>query len=116
MISTKDGVRFHDPILDALQLASESLGIDLVITCGQEGHPLTDPHTEGRAYDVRSRDLTDKSGVLFAIMRAFNDGPLAGKDGGLVTDHYFGWLENAGQADEHFHVQVRRGASSTPTI
>lgn len=112
MIQTKEGVRFHDPILNALAIASEQLGIDLVITCGTEGHPPTDPHTEGRAYDIRSHDIADKQAALVTIMRAFMDGPISSQDGGLVTNSYFGWLEDAGQLNEHIHVQVRKGVLS----
>lgn len=113
MLATKPGVRFFDPILNAIQIASEQLGFDLIITSGTDGthSGLSDPHHSGRAYDVRSHDLASKDGVLLTIMLALNDGPLLPGDGGIVTEHFFGWLENVGQDDEHFHIQVRRGVS-----
>jgi hypothetical protein len=124
MIQTKDGVRFHDPILNALQVASELLGFPLVITSGIDGahSGSNDPHHLGRAYDIRTynwpqhENIHSPNDVLGLIMRCFNDGPLEKKDGGLVSANYFGWLENAGQPGEHLHVQVRRAVVPTPTI
>lgn len=113
MITTKPGVRFFDPILNAIQIASEQLGYGLMITSGTDGQHsgLSDPHHMGRAYDVHSHDFVNKDSVLLTIMLALNDGPTSVADGGLITEHFFGWLENAGQDDEHFHLQVRRGVT-----
>lgn len=116
MLATKSGVRFNDAILNALQIASEWLGITLTVTSGEDGlhSGPNDPHHDGRAYDVRSYDIANKDAVLTAVMRAFNDGPLAAADGGIVTSRFFGWLENAGLPNEHFHFQWRHGVPSTP--
>jgi hypothetical protein len=115
-IQSKNGVRFHDPILDALQVASEQLGVTLTITSGVDGphSGVFDPHHSGRAYDVRSQDLSDKQAVLGAIMDAFQDGAVWHQDGGLMTTNFFGWLEDAGTTNEHLHVQVRRSVQPTP--
>jgi hypothetical protein len=42
-------------------------------------------------------------------MRALNDGEPQPGSGGLFTPFFFGWLEASGTANEHFHVQQRRG-------
>ena len=33
------------------------------------------------------------------------------KDGGFVTQHFFGWLEHKGEPAEHFHFQSRNGVA-----
>lgn len=92
--------------------ALASCGYDLTITSGTDGEHSgpADPHHLGCAYDVRSHDLDadHKSNVLFLVMSQLGS-PTPGS-GGLVTDKFFGWLEQAGTADEHFHFQLRHGA------
>jgi hypothetical protein len=86
---------------------------DLTITCADKEHPETDPHSTGEAYDVRTHDLTDsqKEHVLLAVMNNLSDGgdtdPITPKDGGYVTERFFGWLEHKGQPNEHLHFQRR---------
>jgi hypothetical protein len=137
LLATKEGVRFFDPILDALQRASETLSIDLTITSGTDGAHSgpTDPHHLGRAYDVRSHDLSNKDAVLLSVMQALNDGPVSTTqelkrsiwvvqpDGspreqgeGLITARFFGWLEAEGTPNEHFHFQWRHGVAETSPI
>lgn len=101
-------------ILGALERTAQVLGHDLVITCGSDSHGPDDPHTKGQAFDVRSHDLTpaQKVTLLNAMMQALcGNAPdvVQPKDGGFVTQHFFGWLEHAGEDTEHFHFQQRNG-------
>lgn len=101
-------------ILGALERCAQVLQHDLVITCGSDSHPPSDPHSKGQAFDVRSHDLTpdQKDKLLSAMMQALSEGPqdvVTPKDGGFVTQHFFGWLEHKGEPAEHFHWQQRNG-------
>lgn len=98
-------------ILAALLAATRDLGSDLTITSACDGTHSgpNDPHHRGEAYDVRSHTFADvmKRTVLETIMGEL--GIYQEQDGGFVTDKFFGWLEQAGQPNEHFHVQLRHG-------
>jgi hypothetical protein len=119
-LRVKYGAKFDriDPagfrILAALDQVSRGLPYDLTITCGSDSHPASDPHTLGRAYDVRTHDLTteDKAllvrEVLLGLQETEDDAPLE-TSGGLATKRFFGWLEHAGEVDEHAHFQQRKG-------
>jgi hypothetical protein len=98
-------------ILAALEEASLQSNLDLIITSGTDGEHSgpNDPHHLGQAYDVRSHDFSpeQKQMVLEYVMTVLGT-PLE-QSGGLVTDKFFGWLEAAGTANEHYHFQLRRG-------
>lgn len=103
-------------ILAALHAAAQKIGHDLTITSacdGQHSGP-TDPHHSGQAYDIRVHDLPNAADALTAIMNELGD-PKPGS-GGWVTDLFFGWLEAAGTANAHIHVQLRRGESYPSTV
>lgn len=114
-IKVADGVQFAViapagfEILRALAEVSKTLGLDLTITSGTDGDHSgeSDPHHLGAAYDVRSHDLINKQDVLTAIMEQL--GQPSPSSGGYVTAKFFGWLEQAGTDNEHFHFQLRRG-------
>jgi hypothetical protein len=100
-------------ILIALDIVAESLPYDLTVTSATDGvhSGPEDPHHFGLAYDVRSHGLPDKQTVLHAVMRQLatqGEEPTEGS-GGLLTEKFFGWLEALGQANEHFHFQLRHG-------
>ncbi len=63
-VLVKAGVRFDRiqpagfALLWGIQQAAFTLGLDLTITCGTEGHTPTDPHTLGEAVDVSVANLT----------------------------------------------------------
>jgi len=117
---TKPGVQFAQiapggfRILAALDAVARAAPFDLVITCGTDGHPPTDPHTLGKAYDVRTHDLTEDQktalvrDVLLALQTDATDAPVE-TSGGLATKTFFGWIEHPGELTEHCHVQVRKG-------
>ncbi len=109
-IIAPSGVR----IIGALERCAQVVGHDLVITCGSDSHGPDDPHSKGQAFDVRSHDLTpaQKTSLLSAMMQSLcGNAPdvVQPKDGGFVTQHFFGWLEHAGADNEHFHFQQRNG-------
>jgi hypothetical protein len=107
VVRVKDGVLFTKiapggfRILSALDHVSELCKLDLTITSACDGlhSGLDDPHHRGEAYDVRSHDLTpeQKDQVLTEVM-AF-----------LGFERFYGFIESAGTANEHFHFQIRKG-------
>lgn len=115
----KEGVQFAViaaggfRLLSALQTAAFQLNCDFLITAGTNGTHSgpDDPHYGGRAYDVHSKSFSEpeKQSILRSIMAALNDGEPQPGSGGLLTNYFFGWLEGAGTANEHFHIQQRRG-------
>jgi hypothetical protein len=110
-VKVKPGVAFNVigpagyQILTALKETSRLLGVDLVITSGSDGlhsGPF-DPHKTGEAYDVRSHDFDNdmKAKVLETML--FVLGP----------DRFYGVIEDAGGANEHYHFQRRIGTRYT---
>lgn len=122
VILVKSGARFDriDPagfrLLGALDRVSRTFPVDLTITCGSDAHPANDPHSLGRAFDVRTHDLTPDQkqlllrSVLLDLQDGDHDAPLE-VSGGLATTHFFGWIEHPGEVTEHMHVQMRKGTS-----
>lgn len=53
-------------ILAALALAATTIKRDLTVTCGAEGHPPTDPHSRGEAYDARVAGLPEAT--IYALI------------------------------------------------
>lgn len=125
VLRVKDGVQFTTiapagfRLLGAFDKACVQLGFDLTITSACDGAHSgpDDPHHTGEAYDVRSKDIEDKDGVLLAVLNQFGH-PVPETEGGYVTMHFFGWLENPGSRDpqkpEHFHFQRRKGVVYPP--
>lgn len=119
VLRVKPGVRFDriDPggfrLLGSLDRVVRSMASELVITCGSDSHPSLDPHTLGRAYDVRTHSLTpeQKDFVLRGVLLDLEDGVPMETSGGLATANFFGWLEHKGEDGEHLHFQQRRGVS-----
>lgn len=115
MLKTADGVQFAViapagfEILRALSTVSKAVGLDLTITSGTDGEHSgpADPHHSGMAYDVRSHDVLNKQDLLTAVMTEL--GQPSPSSGGYVTAKFFGWLEQAGTDNEHFHFQLRHG-------
>lgn len=102
-------------IWDALVSVAAGLTFDLWITSGADGvhSGPSDPHHTGNAFDVRSHDIPSpaKGNVLYAVMQTLatpGEEPQHGS-GGLLTQYFFGWIEALGQANEHYHFQLRHG-------
>ena len=105
MIRCKDSVRFSKlrrevwrtfPIIEETFKYYE---IVPTITCGTEAHGQDDPHTNGYALDVRSKNLPDidtKRIILNELIQSL--GP-----------DYTVLLENEGKYNEHFHIQIKKG-------
>lgn len=89
---------------------------DLTITCADKEHPASDPHSLGRAYDIRTKDLTADQkrfvlqGVMLDLQEAEQDAPIV-VNGGLATARFFGFIEGIGTENEHCHIQQRKGVS-----
>jgi len=121
-LRVKLGVKFDriDPagfrILGSLDRIVRALPFDLTITCGSDSHPASDPHTLGRAYDVRTHDLTPEQkqqvlrDLLLDLQEHDLDAPME-VSGGLATSHFFGWIEHPNTSDEHLHAQQRKGTT-----
>lgn len=117
-VRVKNGASFDviDPagfrILGTLDRIAREVDYDLTISCGSNGHKASDPHTKGRAYDVRSKSLTEdqRQYVLRAVLLDLADGqddhPIEAS-GGLITRRFFGWLEDPDTQNEHLHFQLR---------
>lgn len=113
-------------LLAALARTASYLPFDLMVTSGTDGvHPAPDnPHAAGNALDVRSQDLpTDQvdrvlrlvMGDLAMLTMQLQASPtLESSSGGIVTGLFFGWLEDAGTDNEHYHFQVRNGREPVP--
>jgi hypothetical protein len=90
-------------ILAALDQVANGMPFDLFITSGTDGvhSGPTDPHKLGEAYDVQSHGHTPKeqSQILHTVM------------GILGWGAFFGFLEDEGKPNEHFHFQRARGTS-----
>ena len=107
VLRVKQGVTFNVicaagfRILSAIDQTAAKLGIDLVITSACDGthSGANDPHYRGEAYDVRSHDLEpeEKDKVLAYVMSL------------LAWEHFYGFLENPGEDNEHLHWQVKKG-------
>ena len=64
-------------LLAAIDRVAENSDFDITVTCGSEDHHITDPHTLGRALDLRSHDFTDaeKRDIMRAILWELADEP-----------------------------------------
>lgn len=117
-------------IVAALAQTAIRLECDLTVTSGADGvhSGPTDPHALGNADDVRSHDMptAEKQSVLRLVMGSLAalSRQLTGQasmerlvdvSGGLANELFFGFLEDAGGANEHFHFQVRKGRT-LPTL
>jgi hypothetical protein len=107
VLRVKEGVQFTViapggfRILEALSCCARKLGIDLTITSACDGTHSgpTDPHHRGEAYDVRTHDMSgDLKPVILNALGAL-----------LPTSNFYAFLEAPGTANEHIHVQVRKG-------
>ena len=100
-------------IISAIVSASASLGSPLTITSGTDGEHSgpNDPHHRGEAYDVRSQDFPAvmRPTVLSSIMHGLGLPQPGSTAAEVFTENFYGFLEDAGTANEHFHVQLRKG-------
>jgi hypothetical protein len=107
VVRVKDGVLFTKiapggfRILCAIETVARKLNHDLWITsaCDGEHSGPNDPHHRGEAYDVSSHDfpVADRPTILNCFQAL------------LPADQFYCFLESAGTANEHFHLQVKKG-------
>lgn len=108
-------------ILGALDRATEICHTDLMITCGSDSHPLSDPHSSGEAYDVSvinlapnqivqlKNALEDDLGPLFTVLYETPSPPV---DSRLKTIAYI----NKAATGPHFHIQRKKGTVYPPLL
>ncbi len=124
-VRVKDGVKFDRiapagfKILAILQNATFIFDRDFVITNGTEGHPATDPHTEGSAYDVRVSGLPEATILAMHSYFKSNLGPLftvlyeaPTKPSGVLGAITYA---NPKASGPHFHIQRKAGTVYPPT-
>lgn len=107
-------------ILKALARQARLSSWDWVISCGTEGHPETDPHTRGCAYDVSLANFPNSQSIarahaalrleLGATFTVLFETPYPTIDPDLAPIAYL----NADATARHFHIQVKRGLSYPP--
>lgn len=97
-------------MLSCLDMIARQIRHDITVTSAADGQHSgpEDPHPLGRALDIRSKDLLDKQIVLNRI-KLF-----------LGEEKFYIFLEDPlkenpteeeiAQSNEHFHLQVRKGA------
>lgn len=105
-------------ILAALGVAASTLQRDLVIACGTERHPATDPHTLGEAYDVSVMGLSEAQilmlvntlkrdlGPMFSVLYEVKVKP----NGVLASVAYL----NPQATAPHLHIQRKKGTTYVP--
>lgn len=105
-------------LLAALDNLSRDWPSDIFLTSGTDGAHSgpTDPHKRGCAYDVQTNQWplmdTKQAFVRAVVERAEGNGASAvSVGGGWGTTHFWGWVENAGEPNEHAHLQLRQGVS-----
>lgn len=104
-------------ILAALPVAASAVGVDVLVTCGAEGHGPTDPHTLGEAFDLSSaytpsQILALKAALELALSN-LTDAPIdvlyecprMPMDARLQSIVYL----NPKATAPHFHIQRRKG-------
>lgn len=108
VVRVKPGVEFAKiapggfRILSAVDQVAAPLPFDLTISSGSDGvhSGPADPHHEGNAYDVRSHDLGDNKEKVIASIMAL-----------LGYERFYGFIEDEGGPNEHYHIQVAKGTT-----
>lgn len=107
-------------ILSALDQAAQDCLVDLMITCGSDSHPPTDPHSLGCAYDVSVHTLSAQQiadvkahleetlGPLFTVLYEV---PKVPSDPTLRPIAYV----NVKASAPHFHIQRLKNTVYPPT-
>ena len=108
-------------LITAIDLCARLLGVELTLTCGREGHIVTDPHTRGLALDVSvanlAMDQIDKAyfylrSVLGDLFTVLYEVPTEPADPRLKAIAFL----NAQATAPHFHVQRKKGTSFPPAL
>ena len=94
-------------ILWALQEITHDQLYDITITsaCDGEHSGVDDPHHRGEAYDIRCHDLLGNLKVMDPAVLLQDIQHILG------TAKFFSFIEDEGTANQHIHIQLRRGQS-----
>lgn len=105
-------------ILAVLQNSTYVFDRDLVITCATEGHPASDAHALGEAYDVRAANLPEATVLSLHKYLSTNLGPrftvlyeVPAKPAGVLGGIAY---VNPKATAAHFHIQRRKGTTYPP--
>lgn len=127
VVRVKPGCRFDGlapggiRILGALDTVARAVGLDLVISCGTEGHAPGDPHTLGDAVDVSVHALNVDQVIVvrtqllallgphFTVLYERPDHPTEPR---LAAIAYV----NPAATAPHLHIQVKRGETYPPSV
>ena len=112
---TKPGVDYGEGLAPAghvvynvVKRLTAAYDFNMTVTSARDGNHSgpNDPHKRGEALDFRSKHLTadEKARVLADIQRVLYAEPR----------RFYAFLEDPGQPNEHFHVQLRRGLRNYP--
>lgn len=106
-------------MIGGLDSVGRTMGLDLTVTCAEEGHRPDDPHTKKKAFDLRVKDLPP--GVQLTLYRS-----LVTAMGGQFTTLYecpelpsdpllqqIAYINPEATAP-HIHLQVKRGQDYPP--
>jgi hypothetical protein len=116
---TPAGIR----ILGAADEVARELSIDMIVTCGKEGHAAPDPHCLGEAFDFKTLHLSPalvltvhdklrtKLGPRFYIQYEVPDDLVLRGPHGLLDGIV---VRSAHATGEHFHVQRAKGTTYPP--
>jgi len=108
-------------ILAALDRATETVHVDLMVTSGTDSHRSTDPHSTGEAYDVSVANLApnqivqlkhaleDDLGPLFTVLYETPTKPV---DSRLAAVAYV----NKEATGPHLHIQRKKGTIYPPLV
>ena len=118
ILLVKEGVEFggvlHPAgarILEVLKQVVASLDFDVTVTSARDGkHSGSgDPHHSGEAFDLRTKSLTaaQKQGLLQRLRAGLYREPTG------PGRRFYAFLESEGTANEHIHVQRRKGTTYT---
>lgn len=79
----------------------------MVTSINDSVHSSASKHYTDDAIDVRSHNFLsqqDKQNFLSLYINMLNSHP-------MLRDHFWGFLEDPGTENEHFHIQVKKGLS-----
>lgn len=125
IVRVKSGVRFDRiapagfVIIAAAHSATRVCCVDVMITCGTEAHPPTDPHTLGEAYDLSTVNFSvelllkvrsyfqNALGPLFTVLYESPFKPADPRLAAIATI-------NPDATGPHLHIQRRKGTTYPP--
>jgi len=108
VVRVKEGVKF-DVIAPAgfrlmavLDTVARLLNRDIIITSGTDGlhSGIDDPHHQGRALDIRTKDDPDRQQLVTTIENKLAE---------INPGKFYVFIEDDGGTNEHIHAQLRHG-------